>query len=961
MTKRILFFLILSTALGLSAIGQSIYVHPEFDPSWFGQGFALSSDTKFCPIDGSTNTTYQYVTMQATNGGGTIDNFVFGADNPNNDCNRWFNIGVVLNTPTTFAWGGMGCPSVSDSKLATTTFTAGRYYTFRIKHNGYNDMQGIVMETANQPVTFTNVSAIDNLVYGCLSAAPSIGEKVFVRYRILPAGTWQTVEATMGNGAVSTGNSSTACFNAIIPGSSGQDFEFYALTSTAPDATELQANPDIYTLRDYGTDSNGQSGNSTCPKLSNLLTRTIVDNHCVSKGGAVITMDGAVDVAQYQYITEADHGAPLLPKSDDLSAIANSDFPGESSANIVSYDADVFNYANFNNIQVQGWGTADIKKFHVSWDATYLYFVVEGPSADKYFGAGSLDRMDLFIAIDKDNSVASNPYNNTHSLPASAAPWNKRVDFNGWIPDYFVAIDRIGPNPSAIGQGKNLAAGFHDGSDHGDYAALFAAGNAMPLAEERDMGVLGACPSFDVSANVADLSNGIHEVRVPWASIGGIPDIFSGQKMNFSIYTTYDEIGFDTYDTGPGLAQGHGKPFEQIGDTPWDGDHWGGYNDPVTNTNDYTAQNNFGEALNADPSYPQVRDNGMGDNTANGRQPGSDDANTNGAAAGDFDTVEEYYTVGNVGQIASKVECSTLPDGSATASALCTTAVPPARTGTFTETTLNTNPVINNSSYVANGGVLTVTDAGGCYAESIVIAANNVQSNSLAGPCVNCPANSYGTTERTYTITDNSRPSTLPIVDCTTPTYGANLSSCTVQTFTRTAVNVSTPTLNVQNINICAGASADLTTAITLNTGNAPKFYSTQALADAGGVGDISNTVSPAITTTYYVRVESTELISCYTVAAITVNVTALPSNLSVIGDCGPNPTDGSATLTVSANGTNLEYALNGGTYQTSNIFSNVFNGDVTISVRVQSTICTSNTSIVVNCVPFCTPNAGMW
>lgn len=963
MMKKILLFNLLFAALLPAAVAQNIYVHPEFDSTWFGSGFQLTADTKFCPIDGSSNTAYQSVTLQATNGGGTIDEFVFGADNPNNDCNRWNNTAVVLNTAALFTWGGTGCPTIPDSKLASAaTFTAGRYYTFRIKNNGYANMDAIVMETQNAPVTFTNVSAINNVVYGCLSAAPSSSENVFIRYRATPSGTWQTIQATMGNGSITTANNAGACFNVTLPLAATDDFEFYAVTSTAANAATLQANPDLYTLRDYGTDSNGQSSNTTCPKLDNFLTRTNYDAYCTAKGGATIVMDGAADAGQYQYVTETEHSSPVIPEADDLSAGANSDFVGEASANIVAYDADVFNYANFNSIQTAGWGTADIKKFHVSWDATYLYIVVEGPSADKYYGAGALDRMDLFVAIDKDNSIASNPYNNTHKLAASAAPWNKRVDFNGWIPDYFVAIDRVGPNPSTAGQSKNLTAGFHDGSDHGDYAALFAANNATPLAEERDMGVLGACPTFEVTPNLADLNNGIHEVRIPWTLIGGKPDIYSGQRMNFAIYTTYDEIGFDTYDTGPGIGQGHGKPFEQVGDTPWDGDHWGGYIDPVTGTVDYPAQNNFGESVNADPYDPRIRDNGPGDNTGGqGRQPGSDDGNLNGTSVGDFDTVESYYTIDNIGQIASKVDCSALPDATLLGPSTCATPVPTARTGTFTETTTNTNPIISGSSYVTNGGVLTVTDGGGCYAESIVIAANDNQSNPLNGACVNCPANSYGTTLRTYTITDNSRPATVPVADCTTPSFGMALTTCTTQTFTRTAVNVTPPTLTVQSpVGICAGESTDLNSAIIANTGNTPKFYSTQALADAGGAGDITNPVSPAATTTYYVRVEDAITSTCYVTAAIKVNVTPIPSNLSTDINCGAVPADGSAVVTVSATGNNLEYALDAGAYQTSNIFNNVSNGNHTFSVRVQGTTCSATVAASVSCVS-CSPNQGTW
>lgn len=808
---------LLLLACASTAQAQDYKLRADYSNNWFNANgaFALDPIGTSCAIGTGT---YSTETVQAI---GSNTFFAIGADQCSGGsadaCNRWNAANVAFNTINTYTFV---CCNNGASNFSTAP-TIGRYYTTRIEHNGYANIRAVVSETANTPVSFTNVSATDNLVYGCLSAAPSTNETVFIRYRIKPAGTWQTIQASLGNGVVaSTANSASSCFTATVPGAAGQDFEFYALTSTAADAATVQTDPDLWTLRDYGTDANGQVSGAGCPKMDNFLTRTTVNPYCVAKGGAVIALDGTVDAGQYQYITETQHAAPLLPETNDANAAANSDFVGESSARIVTYGANIFDYTNYNDIQASGWGTADIKKLHVSWDATYLYLAVEGPSADKYFGAGSLDRMDLFVAIDKDDSRTSNVYQNNIKLAASQAPWNKRVDFNGWTPEYFVAIDRVGPNPSTAGQGKNLGAGFFNDSDHGDYAALYAAGNATPLAEERNMSALGVCPSFDVVPNFADMNNGIHEIRVPWTSIGGRPDIYTGQRMNFAVYTTYDEVSYDTYDTGPGLGQGHGKPFEQIGDTPWDGDYWGGYADPVQGTTDYPAQNNFTESINADPFDSRVRDNGPGNNVIQGQQPGSDNSSTNGASVADFDTVEGYYSVSNVGQIASKVDCSLIPDGGANpASAACSVAIPPASTGTFTETTNNTNPIITASNYITNGGALSITDGGGCYAETITIAANDVQSNPLNATCVNCPANSYGTTVRTYTITDNSQPTTSPAPTCITPlTFGATLTTCTTQTFTRTAVNFATPLIN-STPTLCSGTTYSITVNATVASG----------------------------------------------------------------------------------------------------------------------------------------------
>ncbi|HNI44622.1 MAG TPA: hypothetical protein PK230_07990, partial [Chitinophagales bacterium] len=111
----------------------------------------------------------------------------------------------------------------------------------------------------------------------------------------------------------------------------------------------------------------------------------------------------------------------------------------------------------------------------------------------------------------------------------------------------------------------------------------------------------------------------------------------------------------------------------------------------------------------------------------------------------------------------------------------------------------------------------TITDAGGCYAEEIIVTANDVQTTALNSACSDCPANSYANTERTYSFQDNSRPTVVPIVDCSTPAYGSIFTACSPQTFVRTNVD-DTPIIS-STPTTCNGGMYSLTVNADVNTG----------------------------------------------------------------------------------------------------------------------------------------------
>jgi uncharacterized repeat protein (TIGR01451 family) len=103
---------------------------------------------------------------------------------------------------------------------------------------------------------------------------------------------------------------------------------------------------------------------------------------------------------------------------------------------------------------------------------------------------------------------------------------------------------------------------------------------------------------------------------------------------------------------------------------------------------------------------------------------------------------------------------------------------------------------------------------------------------------------------------------------------------------------------------------------------------------------------------TYTLSVRSTGDNTCITTGGtVTVNpVPAPPANPVVSVNCSLGFGQGVLTVT-SPTGSNFEYSLNNGTYQSSVTFNNVANGSQTVRVRNTTTGCVSNpTSVNVNC-----------
>jgi hypothetical protein len=180
----------------------------------------------------------------------------------------------------------------------------------------------------------------------------------------------------------------------------------------------------------------------------------------------------------------------------------------------------------------------------------------------------------------------------------------------------------------------------------------------------------------------------------------------------------------------------------------------------------------------------------------------------------------------------------------------------------------------------------------------------------------------------------------ITVSPATTTTYYVRYSgTCNTTTCATVTVTVNTlstaPTGTTGTTTICGGSSTLLTVAGgSKGTGATTQWFTGSCGGPSAGTGD-AITVSPATTTTYYVRYNGT----CNTTTCATVTVTVNP--LPVITAptvTQPNCATPTGTIVVNATGSGaLEYQLNSGAFQSSNTFSGLAPGNYNITVRLQS------------------------
>lgn len=849
--KLVFLFASIVTFLSLDIVAQNGIIGAGFTNGWTNPNdmvcFNAGIGTTRIYTDQANGTGNQYFRMVRCWGG---DNSEFGP----NPCSA--DELVTVNTGTTY--DGVGCGQAFYINVSSV----GDYYIFKTA-DGASGVSFLVMQTAATPANILSAflkpddcsdagaAAPAKEVVVTLNAVPSAGEHIYIRYTTNGFTTSNLIEVTgfSGSPVQATG---------IIPSlPAGASVEYYVFSSTLTPA-QIGTNYDLAAINYLNN-----AGQNYC-YTSTIRNCTFGDDCDCQYIKTFPTLDGNIDANKYQHIVEDPYAGPMAGGST-----VDSDFPGESSARIVTYDVETNNY---NDICSLNWGTADVKQFYVTWDNDYLWMVVGGPSAYHEY-SGRLDRMDLFVAIDTDNNTNSTTPSAV-TLTNTQAPKSKKVDFAGWDPEYFFFVEQIGPNP--------LTAPATDG---GDYAALFSAGSGTPIVEDRNAGAEGAGVSFDFRS-IFNGCDGTTEVRIPWGVLGGRPT--NGATWNFAIYTTYDDDGYDIYDSGPGNGQGSGSPYEQVGDSPYDSDYCGGAVDPVTGVSDAHCSlcqvingSNTCHSVNAD-AFNQCADgqidNGPGSNNA-AAQPGSDNEGS------DFDTVHGYYQIQKMGALT--------PDAG----------------------DINTTTITTDFNICQGTDLLDFTAASAAF-----IADYNAFNEDE-------PPTYFG---YAFLLTNAAGTIVDVIYGATADFDFTSLVAGTYSVYGLSYGDTNTP--------------ANIVNYIAMIRGD-------------GTANDISQIDAHDIGTAYCLDLDNLN------VADTEVQIIIDP--VSVVNVTGTCNADGTANITVSATisaGT-LEYNIDGGAFQASNIFNNVASGAHSFEVRVQSTQCSTITNTNISCpaAPVCNPGQGQF
>ncbi len=265
---------------------------------------------------------------------------------------------------------------------------------------------------------------------------------------------------------------------------------------------------------------------------------------------------------------------------------------------------------------------------------------------------------------------------------------------------------------------------------------------------------------------------------------------------------------------------------------------------------------------------------------------------------------------------------------------------------------ITVSPAASTTYYVRYSGTCNNTS---CATVTVTVNTLSTAPTGATGITTICPGNSTtltveGGTKGTGAITEwftgscDGTPAGTGDAITVSPTVATtyyvryngtcNTSACATVTVTVNSVSTA-PTGATGTTTICNGSSTTLTVdGGSKGTGAITEWFTGACGSTSAGTGD-AITVSPAVTTTYYVRYNGTcNATGC---AAVTVTVNQFPT-INTPTVIQPTCTTLTGTITVNATGSGtLEYQLNGGTFQASPVFSGLAPGNYNIAVRSQT------------------------
>ncbi len=298
------YFILLLLISSITLYSQTMYVGGQIDGNW-GAMHQMSTQT----VNGAS---YFYYTIQAT---GTYNPsaWLFEADSY---YNKWNGVTAAKNTVNTYTWNANYAGT--DNSL-TGGVTSGKYYTYRLKNNGYASAIGSVMETSAYPVTINAVSnppsqpvsnndAVTITVY--LSGSKSSEENVYLRYSVDGGTNW-----TNSSAITFSGSSGTVTIPKQAKGTTVKYFVFSTTLSSPTTNIEVASlsykdtsgSYYSYTVNYYGSKADGDWSatgtweNTTVPtnaydvliKNSVTIDATATANSVTIKSGATLTSKSA--------------------------------------------------------------------------------------------------------------------------------------------------------------------------------------------------------------------------------------------------------------------------------------------------------------------------------------------------------------------------------------------------------------------------------------------------------------------------------------------------------------------------------------------------------------------------------------------------------------------------------------------------------------------------------------------
>ena len=208
--------------------------------------------------------------------------------------------------------------------------------------------------------------------------------------------------------------------------------------------------------------------------------------------------------------------------------------------------------------------------------------------------------------------------------------------------------------------------------------------------------------------------------------------------------------------------------------------------------------------------------------------------------------------------------------------------------------------------------------------------------------------NATGTSPLEYSLNGGAYQSSATFSGLASGTY-----TISVRTVGSTCVGTGTATINAVTGAPSVGTATVTQPTCTVSTGTlvvnatgtSPLEYSLNS-----GAYQSSATFSGLASGTYTISVRTVGSTCVGTGTAIINAVTGAPS-VGTATVTQPTCTVSTGTLVVNATGTNLEYSLNGGAYQSSATFSGLASGTYTISVRTVGSTCVGTGTATINAV----------